>query len=64
MRMSEDERAPGIDEVEVAGAVDVVQVLAGAACDEKRCAAHGAKRAHRRIDATRDDAAGARIELP
>ena len=50
--VTEDQRSPGPDPVEVAVAVDVDQLAALAALDEDRLAADLPHRPHRRVDAT------------
>ncbi len=57
--VADDHRAPGTDVVDVAVAVDVVQVGAIGAFDEERLAADRLERAHRRIDAARQQLLGA-----
>jgi len=59
MGVSQNQRAPGIHEVEITTPVSVVQVRAGAARDEARRAADSVERAHRRIHAAGNDFAGA-----
>jgi hypothetical protein len=49
--MAQDHRAPGAYVVDVALAVGVQKLGPLCALDEARCAAHGAKCAHRRLDA-------------
>jgi hypothetical protein len=56
--VSEDERAPGADEVQVAVAVDIPDPGSLTAGDEGRRAADGAMRTYRAIDAARDQALG------
>ena len=51
MRVPQDHRSPGADVVDVAIAVDVVQIGAFAALEEDRLAAHAAKRAGRAVHA-------------
>ena len=51
MRVAENRRPPGADVINVFVAVHVPDVRAFGLVDEKRLAADGAKRAHRRIDA-------------
>ena len=52
--VAEDQRPPGADVVDVAVAVDVVEIGALAALDEQRLPAHRAEGAHGRIDAARE----------
>src|SRR5262245_39142016 len=47
MRVTEDERAPGIHEVEIRPAVSIVQMSTCSARDEERRATHRTERAHR-----------------
>jgi hypothetical protein len=54
MGMTEDQRPPRADIVDVAGTVGVGDACAGAGDEEARRAADRAKRPHRRIDPTRD----------
>ena len=57
--VAEDERPPGHDPVDVAAALRVLDVRALAAAREERLAGRdGLPRAHRRVDATRDEAPG------
>ncbi len=63
MRVTENGRPPGADVVEVALAVGVPQVRAFAAREEARRAAHGAKGAHRGVDAGGNRALGTGEEL-
>ena len=53
--MTEDQRAPREDVVDVAIAVDVDEVRALAALDEERRAADRAEGAHRRADSAREE---------
>src|SRR5690606_29320070 len=59
MVVAGDHRAPGADVVDVAVAVDVVQERAVRAPGEERFAAYRPERAHRRVDATGHQLAGA-----
>ncbi len=52
--VAQDQRAPGQDVVDVLVAVDVEDLRSFAASDERRRAAHAAKRSHGRIDAARN----------
>ena len=61
--VAEDERAPGADVVHVDVAVDVEDLRALGALDEDRVAPDGAHRAHGRVDAARQDAERAPVEL-
>jgi hypothetical protein len=54
--VSEDERAPGGDEVQVAVAVDIPDPRSVTAGDEGRRAADRAMRTNRAVDAARDQA--------
>src|SRR3989442_15037109 len=56
MRVAGHHRTPGSDIVDVAAAIRVPQVGARGPLEEQRHAADGAKGAHRRVDAGRDDA--------
>src|SRR5262245_46430177 len=55
MSVSEDERPPGADVIDVALAVGVPEVRTLAAREEARRAADGAERAHRRVDTSGND---------
>ena len=62
--VAQNHRAPGAEVVDVAVAVGVVEIRALGALDEGRRAAHGAKGAHRRVDAAGKVALGALLEGP
>ena len=51
--VAQDQRAPGEDVVQIAVAVDVVEIGALSPLDEARRSAHGAVGTHRTVDATR-----------
>jgi hypothetical protein len=55
MRVTEYERAPGANEVEVFAAIDVPDSRALAAIDDERRATHGAKRANGTVHAADKD---------
>src|SRR5205823_1487840 len=59
MGMPKNERPPGAHVIQVAVTVDVVEIWAFAAGDERRFATHGTKRAGRTVDAARDQPLGA-----
>ncbi len=59
MRVAQDQRSPGSDEVEILATVDVVEELAGGPGNEQRGTPHCAKRAHGRVDAPGNDPDGA-----
>ena len=63
VRVPEDHRAPGADEVDVAVAVGVGQPRSGRRHHEPRGAADRLEGADRRVHPTRDDGAGARKQL-
>ncbi len=62
-RVAVDQRAPGADVVDVGVAVDVGDLRARRVVDEDRLAADRAHRADGRVDAAREDADGAAVEL-
>ena len=53
--MTEEQRAPGANVVDVFVAIDIEEMRAFAAEDEARSTAHAAKSAHGRVNATGDD---------
>ena len=55
MAVPQQQRSPGADVIDVLVAVDVEKVRALAARDEGRIPADAAERAHRRVDAARND---------
>ena len=59
VRVAEQQGAPGLHEVDVAGALHVLDPRAFAACREHRRAADRTERAHRRVDAAGDHLLGA-----
>jgi hypothetical protein len=59
VRVAEDQRAPGADEVEIVAAVDVGDLRAARARDHERLAADCAEGAHGRVDTAGLHAAGA-----
>src|SRR5579864_2643217 len=61
--MAEYQSAPGSDEVQIRPAIRIDQMLSRAALNEERRAADGLERAHRRIDASGNDPAGALVQL-
>ena len=64
IRVTEDERAPRHDPVDVAAAVHVLDARTGAAAHEDGLVeADGAHRPHRRVDAAGDHALGTPLEL-
>src|SRR6202030_76165 len=57
--VAQENGAPGADVIEELVAVGVVQILAFAALDNERLAAHRAERAHRAVDAADEQFGGA-----
>jgi hypothetical protein len=62
VRVTKDQGAPGIHEIEVGVAISVGDVLRSAASYEARRAAHRTKCAHRGADTAGDDVQGAFVE--
>ena len=59
VRMTQDQRAPRADEVEILAAVGIRDHGAGRRPDHERCASDAAERAHGRVHAARRDFLGA-----
>jgi len=57
--MTQNQRAPRVDEVEILPAIGVNEMLALAALNKEGCAPHSLECAHRRVDATRNNLRGA-----
>ena len=63
MRMTEDQRPPRADVIEVAVAVDIDEESALAASDEGRLSANGAEGPRGTVDAAGDDLRGSLVQL-
>ena len=62
IRVTQHQRSPRADEVDVAVAVDVIDIGADPALQEDRRAAHSLESAHRGVDAAREELAGSLVQ--